>query len=110
MPPVRCARRPGDVVELDPVRTLQIFRSLRCRLQQVHADRFARKVAIAADFEGPIALRDHLAAPNRLHGTILHRGSHTMYRAPYSHAIGLIQPDARVAASMRSTIAGARPT
>src|SRR5262245_12587106 len=98
-----------DVVELDAVRAFQILRRLRGSLQQIHADRLPWKISIAAHFEGLIAVRDHLAAPNRLHGTLLHR-VRTPYRAPYSHAIGLIQPAARVAASVRSTIAGARPT
>src|SRR5262245_12262800 len=77
----RCARRlvrPGgalaacrvrrEVVELDSVRAGQIARRLRSQLQQIHPDRFAREIPVAAHFESPIALRNHLTAPCRLHG------------------------------------------
>src|SRR5437660_1094243 len=57
----------GHVIKLHAVRASQIALRLRCHQQQIHTHRFPRKVSVAADLQGPIALCDHLTAPNRLH-------------------------------------------
>src|SRR6266480_3579879 len=62
----------GHVIKLHAIRANQIALRLRCHQQQIHTHRFPRKVSVAADLQGPIALCDHLTAPNRLHGDILH--------------------------------------
>src|ERR1700730_14952995 len=58
----------GHVVKLHAVRANQIALRLRCRQHHLDTHRFPRKVSVAADFQGSIALSDHLTSPNRLHG------------------------------------------
>src|SRR5215510_7376955 len=65
-----------DVVELHAVRALQIVRRLGRDREQLHADCLAWKVAVAVDFQSPVAAGDHLALPGcgMGHGAVLRWG------------------------------------
>lgn len=62
----------GDIVELNPVRSVQIVRRLRRRTEQVHANGIAREVSVTVHLDRPVALRDDLTVPDRFHEKGLH--------------------------------------